>query len=207
MQDDLIKVRQAVAQAIAIQKRTERQQAQADSQAQEWYRRAQLALNQGDEELARQALTRRQSYLDTATAMAAQLQQQAGIVTQLKQNMRQLELKISDARTKKELYIARARSAQASQQVNDLLGGLNSNGALQAFERMEDKVLQLEAQAEASAELNALDLRSRIAALGEADEVEAELAALKAQVGKAQLSPQPQVKPLPQRRAIDSEAN
>ena len=49
MQDDLIDLRQSVAQAIATQKRTERQYAQANNQAKEWYGRAQLALQKGEE--------------------------------------------------------------------------------------------------------------------------------------------------------------
>ena len=69
MQQDLIQLRQAVAQAIATEKRTERQAAQAESTAQEWYRRAQLALSNADENLARDALTRRKSYQETAKAM------------------------------------------------------------------------------------------------------------------------------------------
>lgn len=179
MQEDLIQLRQAVAQAIATQKRTERQCSQAQTTADEWYRRAQLALQKGDEVLAREALTRRKSYQDTAEAMRSQIQQQSTIVTQLKQNMMKLESKISEAKTKKDLYIARARSAKASQQINDMMGRVGTGGAMAAFERMEEKVLQLEAQSEAVAELGTDDLEKRIAALGEADDVDAELAAMK----------------------------
>ena len=181
MQEDLIQLRQAVAQAIATQKRTERQQSQAQTTAEEWKKRAQLALQKGDESLAREALTRRKSYQDTAEAMQAQLSQQSGIVSQLKQNMMKLESKISEAKTKKDLYIARARSAKATQQINEMMGRTGTGSAMAAFERMEEKVLQLEAQSEAVAELGVDDLEKRIASLGEADEVEAELAALKAQ--------------------------
>jgi phage shock protein A len=181
MQDDLLQLRQAVAQAIATQKRTERQCSQAETTAEEWYRRAQLALQKGDDALAREALTRRKSYQDTADAMKAQIGQQSAVVEQLKQNMRKLESKISEAKTKKDLYIARARSAKASQQINDMLGRVGTGSAMQAFERMEEKVMQMEAQAEAVAELGMDDLEKRIALLGEADDVEAELAALKAQ--------------------------
>ena len=121
MQQDLIQLRQAVAQAIATQKRTERQAAQAETTAQEWYNRAQLALSNGDDNLAREALTRRKSYQETAKAMRDQLVQQSGVVSKLKENMRTLESKISEAKTKKDLYIARARSAQASQKINEML--------------------------------------------------------------------------------------
>lgn len=182
MQEDLFQLRQAVAQAIATQKRTERQCSQAQTTADEWYRRAQLALQKGEEDLARDALTRRKSYQDTAEAMRSQLDQQRVVVDQLRQNMMKLESKISEAKTKKDLYIARARSAKASQQINEMMERTNPGGAMQAFERMEEKVMQMEAQAEAVAELGMDDLEKRIASLGEADEVEAELSAMKSQL-------------------------
>ncbi|HEY9638734.1 MAG TPA: PspA/IM30 family protein [Coleofasciculaceae cyanobacterium] len=180
MQQDLIRLRQAVAQAIATQKRTERQASQAQSTAQEWYNRAQLALSKGDESLARDALTRRKSYVETAKAMQAQLTQQADVVTKLKDNMRTLESKISEAKTKKDLYIARARSAQASQKITEMLGNVGTNNAMSAFEKMEEKVLQLEAQSEAIGELGSNELEKKFAALEGGNDIDAELAALKA---------------------------
>lgn len=182
MQEDLIQLRQAVAQAIATQKRTERQCSQAQSTAEEWYRRAQLALQKGDDHLAREALTRRKSYQETADSMKGQLEQQSSVVAKLKQNMLTLESKISEAKTKKDLYIARARSAKASQQLNDMLGRVGTGSAMSAFERMEEKVLQLEAQSEAIAELGADDLEKRFAHLESGDSVDDELAAMKAQL-------------------------
>jgi phage shock protein A len=182
MQEDLVQLRMAVAQAIATQKRTERQFSQAQSTAEEWYRRAQLALQKGDDHLAREALTRRKSYQETAEAMQEQLQQQGSVVEKLKENMRLLEGKISEAKTKKDLYIARARSAQASQKIQEMMGNVSTSGALSAFERMEDKVLRLEAQAEAMQELGTDDLEKKFAELGEADDIDAELAAMKAQM-------------------------
>lgn len=180
MQQDLIQLRQAVAQAIATQKRTERQATQAKTTATEWYNRAQLALSNGDENLAREALTRRKSYQETAKAMQEQLSQQASVVTKLKENMRSLESKISEAKTKKDLYIARARSAQASQKINEMLGNAGTGNALSAFERMEEKVMQLEAQSEAIEQLGSNDLEKRFAALESGNDIDAELATLKA---------------------------
>lgn len=180
MQQDLIHLRQAVAQAIATQKRTERQASHAQAQAQDWYNKAQLALAQGNDNLAREALTRRRPYQETAKAMKAELIQQKEVVTKLKDNMRTLESKISDAKTKKDLYIARARSAQASQKINEMLGNVGTKSALSAFERMEEKVLQLEAQSEAIQELGSNELDKKYAALEASNDIEAELAALKA---------------------------
>lgn len=202
MQDNLIQLRQAVAQAIATQKRTERQAAQAESSADEWYRRAQLALQKGDEALAREALSRRKSYQDTADALNSQIQQQKGVVVKLRENMVKLESKLSEAKTKKDMYIARARSAKASQQLNEMLNRVGTNRALDAFERMEEKVMQLEAQAEATAELNSGDdVEKQFRALESGNDVDSELAALKAQLAGSRpaslpsSSPQSSAKP------------
>lgn len=181
MQDDLIKLRQAVAQAIATQKRTERQQEQAEVTAKEWYQRAQLALQKGDENLAREALTRRATYQETANALRSQLDQQSGIVVQMKQNMVVLENKLAEAKTKKDMYIARARSAKASEKLNEMLGQTSNSGAMAAFDRMEQRVLDLEARSQAIAELSQNTVEQQFASL-ESGDVDAELAALKAQL-------------------------
>lgn len=186
MQEDLIHLRQAVAQAIATQKRTERQQSQANATADEWYRRAQLALQQGDDNLAREALTRRQTYKQTADSLQAQLGQQLGVIDKLKKDMLALESKISEAKTKKDMYIARARSAKASERLNSLLDRTNTAGSMAAFERMEEKVLQLEARSEAIAELGTDDVDKRFAALESGTPVEDELQALKKQMQSGQ---------------------
>jgi phage shock protein A len=204
MQDDLIKLRQAVAQAIATQKRTERQCSQAQINAEEWYRRAQLALQKGDEVLARDALNRRKALQETAHALQTQIDQQRGIVNKLKDNMRTLESKLAEAKTKKDIYIARARSAQASQRLNEMLGNVGTRDARAAFDRMEQKVLQIEAEAEAIAELNSEgNLEKQFKAL-ESSSVDAELAAMKAQL--INTSP-PASLPIPRKTeaAIDAE--
>ncbi|WP_392534900.1 PspA/IM30 family protein [Nostoc sp. C117] len=182
MQENLVRLRQGVAQAIATQKRTERQAAAAQSQTEEWYRRAQLALQQDNEPLARVALTKRQAYKETATALCNQIEQQNDIVARLKKDMRSLELKIAEAKTKKDMYIARARSAEASYRLQEILGGVSATSSLSAFERMEEKVLQIEAKSEAIAQLSSNDLETQFTSLESTNDVDAELAAMKVQV-------------------------
>jgi len=182
MQDNLLQLRQAVAQAIATQKRTERQEAQAHSTVEEWYRRAQLALQQGNELLARDALTKRRAYQEQQTNLSTQIEQQKTVVDQLKKDMRSLELKIAEVKTKKDMYIARARSAEASYKLREMLSGVSSSNQLNAFERMEEKVSQLEAQTQAIAELDTDELQQRFASLESGNGIEAELAAMKGQL-------------------------
>ncbi|MCC5634537.1 PspA/IM30 family protein [Nostoc sp. CHAB 5844] len=182
MQENLVRLRQGVAQAIATQKRTERQAMAAASTAEEWYRRAQLALEKGNESLAREALTKRRAYQETATALSNQIGQQTEIVERLKNDMRSLETKISEAKTKKDMYIARARSAEASYRLQEMLSGVSANSSLNAFERMEEKVFQIETKSEAIAQLNTDDLQKQFASLESANSIDAELAAMKQQV-------------------------
>ncbi len=194
MQGNLVQLRQGVAQAIAIQKRTERQAASAETTSEEWYRRAQLALQQGNEPLAREALTKRQAYQQTAKALLEQISAQNNLVAKLKKDMRSLELKIAEAKTKKDMYIARARSAEASVRLQEMLNGVSSTSSLNAFERMEDKVLQIEAKSEAIAQLGGDELQKQFASLESANSVDAELAAMKAEV----LNPADNTQSLPQ---------
>ena len=186
MQENLLQLRQAVAVAIATQKRNERQYDQAHVQAREFYNRAQSALSKGNETLAREALSRRQGYLETAQALESQLHQQKDTVRQLKANMRTLESKMAQARTQKDMYIARARSAQASQKLNEMMGQVNGG----TFEQIEDKILTMEAKAAAAAELNALSqdaLETKFSALEsgqhpDENPVDVEIAAMKARL-------------------------
>ena len=182
MQTNLVQLRQAVAQAIATQKRTERQTAQAKSTAEEWYRRAQLSLQANNEPLAREALTKRRAYQETHDALAAQMQQQNSLIAKMKQDMRSLELKISEAKTKKDMFIARARSAEASYRLQEMLSSSSTTSSLNAFERMEEKVLQLEAKSEAIAQLDSDDLQQQFTSLESNNSIDGELAAMKVQL-------------------------
>ncbi len=179
LQTDLVDLRQTVAQAIAMQKRTDRQSHQANLQAEEWYRRAQVAVGKGNDALAHDSLTKRRAYQTTAESMRAQVKEQGQLVILLKANLRSLEMKLIELRTKKEFFIARARSAEASIQLNELMDTTGTSTVLKAFDRMETQVMELEAMAALTTELNADQLEERFEALGETDEIDAELLALK----------------------------
>jgi phage shock protein A len=196
MQEDLIQLRQGVAQAIAAQKRTEKQYNDAQNEINKWQRNAQLALQKGDENLARQALERKKTFTDTSTALKTSLDQQSGQVETLKRNLIQLESKISEAKTKKEMLKARITTAKAQEQLEGMVRGMNSSSAMAAFERMEEKVLMQEARAQSAAELAGADLETQFARLESGSDVDDELAALKAQMLPPAAAPnQPQLPP------------
>ncbi|MDX2231755.1 MAG: PspA/IM30 family protein [Leptolyngbyaceae cyanobacterium bins.349] len=182
MQEDLVQMRQAVASAIASQKRTQQQHNQAQTEANNWQQRAQLALQKGDETLAREALLRKKTNSETATSLKTQLDQQTTMVDTLKRNLIALEGKISEAKTKKDMLKARAGAAKANEQLQKVVGNMSTGSAMAAFDRMEEKVLQMEARSQAAAELAGADLESQFAMLESGSDVDDELAAMKAQL-------------------------
>jgi len=191
MQADLVKVRQSYAEVTATQRRLMKQQDQANAVAKDWYERAQLALQKGNDELAREALSRRQTQLDEAANLQSQLDMQNISMDKLYEGMQALESKIMESKAKKEQMIARARTAESTQKVNDMLSGVTGKTSMDAFNRMEEKVEALEASAEVSAEMGNMalpgsaggDLEKQFKALEAGSAVDDELKKMKGLLG------------------------
>jgi phage shock protein A len=179
MNSDLIKMRQATAQVMASQKQLENKYNAAQKTADDWYKRAQLAIEKGDDDLAREALTRRKSYQENADGMKENLLLQKEAVEKLVANTRVLETKMAEAKAKKDTLKARAASAKTNKAVADMVQGVSTSSALSAFERMEEKVLAAEAEAEAVGVLTASDALEEQFKMLESGSVEDELAAMK----------------------------
>eukprot|EP00752_Nemacystus_decipiens_P005694 g5154.t1 len=195
MQKDLVKIRQSYAEVSATQKRMERQKQEADRLATNWYDRAQLALQNGDENLAREALARRQQQLDTSASMAQQMAVQEDALDKLRGSMQQLESKITEAKGQKDTLIARARTAKTTTQVNDMLGSITGSTSMDAFDRMQEKVENLEANAEIAGELagaTSVSLEGQFKALEGNSAVDVELAKMKGQL-PSKKGPPPQL--------------
>jgi phage shock protein A len=182
MQEDLINMKQAVATAIAAQKRSQQQYEKNISESNTWQSRAQLALQKGDETLAREALVRKKAFSDTAASLKTQLDSQVSQVDLLRKNLMAMESKISEAKTKKDMLKARAAAAKANEQLQSVINSNNTGSAMAAFERMEDKVLQIEARSVAAAELGGAGLEAQFALLESGSDVDDELAAMKNQM-------------------------
>ena len=146
-------MRQSYAEIAASQRRLLSQKAAAMSQAEDWYARAQLALRRGNDALAKEALYRRQQQLETAKALQTQLDAQGKAADKLYEGMQALEAKIQEANQRKNEFVARAKAAESTQKVNDMLSGLTGKTSMDAFRRMQEKVEALEAAAEVSAEM------------------------------------------------------
>lgn len=183
---DLVKIRQSYAEVMASQKRLEKQKEAADKLVGEWMGRAQLAVTKGDDELAREALSRKTQEADKVETLAAQMETQQTSLDSLYESMQALEAKISEAKATREQFIARARTAKTTSQVNDMLSGMGEESSMQAFDRMKEKVEQLESKAEVSATLTGssadLSMEAKFKALEGDNKVDDELAMMKKQL-------------------------
>jgi phage shock protein A len=189
MQNQMIQVKTQVAAAIADEKRLQTRYQEAQRTADDWQHKAELALDKGDEDLAKQALQRQMNYATTATGLEEQWQAQSVGVQALKDGLRQLQNKIDEAESKKELLIARSRSAKAQEQMHRTIGGIQSVGGLSEFERMERRVEEQEARAQAYTDLSTDTLDQKFAALETESEVDRQLRELKEKRQQAQLPP------------------
>jgi phage shock protein A len=195
MREQLIEAKKQVAVAIADEKKLRKQLDNELNVAREWEQKAMMAVRAGRDDLAMQALQRKEQHEELAAEYQKQWEAQAQSAEQLRVALRQLHEKIEEARRKKDLLIARQRRAEAQKKIQETIQGFGDNSAFEAFDRMAEKVETMEAQAEATAEL-AREMRD--ADVGEKfRELEREagssqaLDALKRRMGVAAAAPAP----------------
>jgi phage shock protein A len=150
MRDQLVKAKQQVAAAIADEKRL-RDQADAEYKAaQEWEQRAMLAVREGRDDMAKQALVRQSEYIAHAQALEATWHAHQLETEKLRAQLRDLNDKIEEAKRKKNLLLARQRRAQAQKRIAETMSSISEKSAFEAFARMEERIEQNERQIKAS---------------------------------------------------------
>ena len=153
MQNQLVEAKKQVAVSIADQKRLEKQRDEQSELSKEWERKAMLAVRAGDDTLAKEALRRKTEHDNQLTEFVKQSDLQKQAVDKLKEQLRTLNDKIEEAKRKKNILIARQKRAEAQQAIQNTMRGLSDTSAFDTFERMSQRVDQIEAEAEASTEL------------------------------------------------------
>ncbi len=155
MNEQLIESKKTVAASIADEKRLERQVMMNREQAEEWERKAMLAVKAGKDDLAKEALLRKQEYDGTVRQYQTQWEAQHASVEQLKGALRQLQQKIEEAQRKKNLLIARAKRAEAQKRMQRTMGSMADTSAFEVFDRMAEQVERIEAEVDAMREIEA----------------------------------------------------
>jgi phage shock protein A len=154
MRSQLAKAKQQVAAAIADEKRL-RDQADAErKQADDWEKRAMLAVQEGRDDLAKQALVRQGEHSAHAEQLEVTWQAHQAETEKLKASLRDLNDKIEEAKRKKNLLLARQRRAQAQKRIAETMSSMSEKSAFEAFARMEERIEQNERQIKASSEID-----------------------------------------------------
>jgi len=183
MQNQLLQVKTQVAIAIADQHLLIKKHKENEQWADDWVRKAELAVEKKQDDLARAALERSMTARGIAASFAEQVADQTAQVENLKDALRKLEMKLAEAQNKSDVLIAQHRRARALNKAGDahLKIGDGSNAA--AFDRVKDKVQHQEALSHAKAEMAQDSMDDRLAALEKEDAVEKLLADIKARKG------------------------
>jgi phage shock protein A len=187
MNSQLVEAKKQVAASIADEKRLAKQYEQEIANSQEWERRAMIALRAGNEGLAKDALARKREYDDLATTLRDQWTKQKTAVDQLKTALRLLNDKIEEAKRKRNVLIARKKRAEAQKAIQETMSGLRDQSAFETFDRMSQKIDQIEAEAEAQADLadeySGDTLARQFQQLERTHDADDDLAALKRKMG------------------------
>jgi phage shock protein A len=153
MKSQLAKAKQEVAGAIADEKKLQADAEAMRKQAEDWERRAMLAVQEGRDDLAKQALMRYNEHLQGGQQLHETWVKHKAETESLKGSLRQLNDKIEEAKRKKNILVARARRAEAQQRIQETMSGMSDKSAFESFERMTEKIEASERKAIAAAEL------------------------------------------------------
>jgi phage shock protein A len=154
MKTQLAKAKQQVASAIADEKKLQADAENMKKQAEDWERRAMLAVQEGRDDMAKQALGRYNEQLQGAQQLHETWLKHKAESDALKLSLRQLNDKIEEAKRKKNILVARAKRAEAQARIQETMSGMSDKSAFESFERMAEKIEATERKAIAAAELN-----------------------------------------------------
>jgi phage shock protein A len=183
MQNQFLQVKTQVAIAIADQHLLESKRKENEDKRAEWMRKAELAVDKKQDDMARVALERVESYRDLTEGFAQQVTDQKAQVENLKSALRQLEQKLTEAQAKADLLIAQHRRARAITKASDAKISAGNGASVNAFNRMKHKVARSEALGHAKSEIEAGNMEERFAALEKENRIEQLLAELKVRRG------------------------
>jgi phage shock protein A len=181
MEETLVEVRAAAARTIADQKEMRRQVARLEMLQANWTEKAELALSKDREDLAKAALVERQKLRDVAEQIEGEVALLDASMRAADADIAKLQAKLREARSRQTQIAARLESAETRIRLREAYAGAKVEEAFAGFSLLERRADLQEGRAEALAlAAPGLSLEQEIAALRASDQIEAELAAMKA---------------------------
>jgi phage shock protein A len=203
MLDHITQTRRALVSIAAARKQIELQETQLSHTVDHLNDQAKAALSQGNEALAREALSRKAAAQAQIDEMEPQHQQITDQEQKLEQTLSQLQQRVNEFRTKKEVLKAQYQAAQATTSINESVAGISNtlgdSGA--ALQRAQDKIANMQARAAATDELlqsgvledvggDTDDIQRELDEAGANAQVDHELASLKAELAAGSAKPE-----------------
>ncbi|TYS17987.1 PspA/IM30 family protein [Rossellomorea vietnamensis] len=186
MEADIRDAEAAVAKQIANEKMLQRKYEEADKMAEKRQQQAVKALEAGNDDLARRALEDKKTHSAQADTMRESYERAKGDADSLRKKLDEMKNEYNQMKLKKDSLKARAESAKTRTKMNRAMSSIGGDESRKGFDRMEEKVLQFEAEAETSEDMRSSNrsLDDELDALDKSNGVDDELAALKKQLGK-----------------------
>lgn len=189
MEEAVNKATIAVGSAIANEKQLERQYNKQTAEANGWQQKAVQAVSAGRDDLAKAALERKNMISKNVMDLERMLGEARTTATSLRGQLDQIKSKLDEARMRQNTLIARAQAAKAKKQIAQSFAGVGGD-AFSKFDKLEQKVEKQEAEADAFAQLAGenTSLEDQFKELNASSDADADLAALKAQLGMGSTS-------------------
>ncbi len=182
MEDTLVEIKAACAGVMAAGKKTRRQVEGAAERARYWQEKAELAVNRGRDDLAREALVEKRKFVQRAQLLESELSELDLLVAQYQDDIRQLEEKLAAARDKQRMLVQRHIHAHRKIQAQREIRRMDSSEAIMKFDELESRIERMEADADLVNYGKTTTLEEELARLSVDDEIEAELQRLKSPV-------------------------
>ncbi|MFD1171288.1 PspA/IM30 family protein [Oceanobacillus sp. M65] len=185
MAEDIREVEAAVAKQIANEKMLKRKANDAQAMVEKRQKQAEQAIEAGNDDLARRALEDKKDHEATATTLNESWKRAEQDATSLRSKLDEMKKEYQEMKLKKDSLKARAESAKTRTKMNRTMSSIGNDDSKRGFERMEEKVMQFEAEAETSEDMSQASrtLDDEFEDLGK-NEVDDELAELKKKMGK-----------------------
>jgi phage shock protein A len=157
MEEQLQKAIQGVGSVMATERQVKKQLEEAENDSKLWEGRAREALKSSNEEMAKQAVDNKLKADEKAKQYRKMHEDISVQLNTLKGHVSILKDKLLEARNRQSMLIARDKVADARKQVSDAVGDLDSSGAFAKMDKMERKIAEKEAQADAVYEISGID--------------------------------------------------
>jgi phage shock protein A len=148
MEDTLVELKASCAGVMANSKKVQRHLDEAQSKAGYWGKNAELAVNKGRDDLAREALVEKRRYTERIDALELEVVEHSKLIEQYQEDIRQLEDRLGTAREKERVLVQRHIHARKKKRAQEEIRRIDSSEAIFKFEQLENRIERMEAEAD-----------------------------------------------------------